>query len=161
MSTVHTPEPAPRRRPTFSVTIGHSAVTLLILLALCAIFAVLSPVFLTQTNLTNVLRQTTIVVIVAVAGTMVLISGGLDISVGGVLALTGVVFAQLAVAGVPLVIAILLATLVGGVVGLLNAVLVVRMGGEGHQTTSTILPICAPDSISACAFDASASGKVL
>ncbi len=127
MSNGRTPVPA-RPPRTLGLRVGHSSVTLLILLALCAIFAILSPVFLTQVNLTNVLRQSTIVVIVAVAGTMVLISGGLDISVGGVLALSGVVFAQMAVAGLPLIIAILLAMLVGGVVGILNAVLVVRMG---------------------------------
>ena len=62
MSTERPPEPAaPPRRPAFGLTIGHGAVTLLILLVLGAIFAVLSPVFLTQANLTNVLRQTTIV----------------------------------------------------------------------------------------------------
>jgi ribose/xylose/arabinose/galactoside ABC-type transport system permease subunit len=115
-----------RTRP--GLTIGHSFVTLAILLVLCAIFAVLTPVFLTQANLTNVLRQVTIVVIVAVAGTMVLISGGLDISVGGVLALTGVVFASLSVAGVPQLLAILVSVAVGAAVGLLNATLVVRMG---------------------------------
>ena len=106
----------------------QAGVTLLILLGLCAIFAILSPVFLTPTNLTNVLRQVSIVMIVACAGTFVLISGGLDISVGGVLALTGVVFAKLAVAGVALPVAIAGAAEVGALMGLVNGLLVVRMG---------------------------------
>jgi ribose transport system permease protein len=120
-------EEARRGRPRVNPALLQSAVTLLILLGLCAIFAVLSTAFLNPTNLTNVLRQVSIVMIVACAGTLVLISGCLDISVGGVLALTGVVFAKLAVMGLPLVAAIGGAILVGALVGLVNALLVVRM----------------------------------
>lgn len=122
------PRSVVRGRLQIDPAVLHSAVTLFILLGLCGIFAVLSPAFLNPTNLTNVLRQVSIVVIVAVAGTMVMVSGGLDISVGGVLALTGVVFAKLAVAGVALPLAIAGAAAVGTMIGLLNAVLVVRMG---------------------------------
>jgi len=129
MATTPTPAQAQgRRRAGLNPALVQSSVTLMILLGLCAIFAVLSPAFLNPANLTNVLRQVSIVMIVASAGTFVLISGGLDISVGGVLALTGVVFAKLAVAGLALPIAIGGAVAVGALMGLINALLVVRLG---------------------------------
>jgi ribose transport system permease protein len=78
-----------------------------------------SPTFLTTRNLLNVLDQSSIVGMVAVGGTLVLIAGGLDLSVGAIFAISGVFAAQMVdVTGVP--IAILLGILVGGVLGLIN-----------------------------------------
>jgi ribose/xylose/arabinose/galactoside ABC-type transport system permease subunit len=56
-----------------------------------------------------------------------MISGGLDISVGGVLALTGVVAAKLAVMGYPLGLAILIGVLCGGLIGVINGFLIVGL----------------------------------
>lgn len=98
-----------------------------VLLLLMAVMAVLTPQFLTPTNLTNVLRQTSMVIISACAATMVMISGGLDISVGGVLALTGVVAAKLAVSGYPLGLAILIGGLSGALIGAINGFLIVGL----------------------------------
>lgn len=102
-------------------------VTLGVLLLLMAVMAVLTPTFLTPTNLTNVLRQTSMVIIVACAATMIMISGGLDISVGGVLALTGVVAAKLATMGYPLGMAILIGILTGALFGTINGFLIVGL----------------------------------
>jgi ribose transport system permease protein len=78
-----------------------------------------SPTFLTTRNLLNVLDQSAIVGMVAVGGTLVLIAGGLDLSVGAIFAISGVFAAQMVdVTGVP--VAILLGILVGGVLGLIN-----------------------------------------
>jgi ribose transport system permease protein len=78
-----------------------------------------SPTFLTTRNLLNVLDQSAIVGMVAVGGTLVLIAGGLDLSVGAIFAISGVFAAQMVdVTGVP--VAILLGILVGGVLGLVN-----------------------------------------
>jgi ribose/xylose/arabinose/galactoside ABC-type transport system permease subunit len=102
-------------------------VTLGVLLLLMAVMAILTPQFLTPTNLTNVLRQTSMVIIVACAATMIMISGGLDISVGGVLALTGVVAAKLATMGYPLGLAILIGVLTGALIGTINGFLIVGL----------------------------------
>jgi ribose transport system permease protein len=91
-------------------------------LALFIILAIVSDAFLTPTNLLNILDQQAATLIIAAAGTLVLISGGLDLSVGAVYALGAVVGAQISLNySVPLGIAAALAT--GLFVGLINGVL--------------------------------------
>jgi len=60
------------------------------LVVLCVVIAVLNPNFLTTNNLLNVLRQTSTNLYLALAMTMVIILGGIDLSVGSVMALSGV-----------------------------------------------------------------------
>ncbi len=99
-----------------------------VLVLLMVIMSLLAPSkFPTVTNLTNVLRQTAMVIIAASAATMVMISGGLDISVGGVLALSGVVAAKLATTGYPLWAAILLGVGSGLMIGMINGFLIVNL----------------------------------
>ena len=62
-----------------------------------AILAIISPPFLRFQNLTNILDQQAGIIIVAAAGTLVLIAGGIDLSVGAVYGLAGATAAQLAV----------------------------------------------------------------
>ena len=64
---------------------------------LFAALSVTSPVFLTQTNLLNILDQNTEIGIIACGGTIVIIAGGFDLSVGAIFALAGVVAAEVAV----------------------------------------------------------------
>lgn len=61
------------------------------LLAICAILTVMSPAFLTQNNIFNVLRQVSMNLYVACGMTMVIILGGIDLSVGSIIALSGVI----------------------------------------------------------------------
>ena len=89
------------------------------------LMSILSPVFLTATNIINLLRQVSMVVIVACGMTLLLTSGGIDLSVGSVLALSGIICAKLAVSGVPLFISILGGVSAGLFIGFLNGVLVV------------------------------------
>jgi ribose transport system permease protein len=98
--------------------------TLAGLVGLSLLLWVLSPHFLTVSNLLNVLEQTSINAIVAVGMTFVIVSGGIDLSVGSVLALAGVVLASALSAGVPLPAAILLALVVGTACGVINGLLV-------------------------------------
>lgn len=115
-------------RGAFSGTMGRKmAINLCALVVICGVLAVLTPRFLTAENLWNVLRQISAVVIVGSAVTMLMVSGGLDLSVGGVLALSGVTAALLS-QHVPVPIAFLVATMVGASVGLLNGFLVVAVG---------------------------------
>jgi ribose/xylose/arabinose/galactoside ABC-type transport system permease subunit len=96
--------------------------------------AIMSPFFLTTRNLINLLLATSILAIVAVFTTMLMISGGLDLSVGSVVALSGVVIAVLQ----PLVgiwPAALAGLLAGTAVGLLNGLLVTVVGINAVITT--------------------------
>lgn len=97
-----------------------------VLLATVALFVVLSITsssFLTKTNLLNIVDQQTSLGIIACAGTLVIIAGAFDLSVGAMYALGGVVAAQLANhLGVPE--GIVLGVLAGGVLGMVNGVAV-------------------------------------
>lgn len=63
------------------------------LVVLCVVFAILEPAFLTERNIFNVLRQVSIYGLLAIGMTFVILTGGIDLSVGSVLALTGLVAA--------------------------------------------------------------------
>ena len=95
---------------------------------LCAILWALTPHFLTVSNLLNVAQQTSINAIVAVGMTFVIISGGIDLSVGSIVALSGVVLGSLLQGGQPLAVALAAALAVGIACGLLNGALV-SIGG--------------------------------
>jgi len=99
---------------------GRRLGTLAGLVALCLLLWILTPHFLTVSNLLNVLEQTSINAIVAVGMTYVIISGGIDLSVGSLLALAGVVLATLLHAGVPLPIAFIAAMGIGALFGSLS-----------------------------------------
>ena len=94
------------------------------LIALCLTLWAATPHFLTVSNLLNVLEQTAINAIVAVGMTFVIISGGIDLSVGSVLALSGIALGSALQAGVPVPLAIALALAAGLACGLVNGVLV-------------------------------------
>lgn len=74
---------------------GRRLGTLAGLVGLCLLLWILTPHFLTVSNLLNVLEQTSINAVIAVGMTFVILSGGIDLSVGSVLALAGVVMATL------------------------------------------------------------------
>lgn len=90
--------------------------------------ALTAPGFLTATNLTNVALQVAVLTIVALGMTLVILTEGIDLSLGPVLGLCGVVIAMMAVGGWPLAVCIGAALLVGGVFGLVNGVLVACVG---------------------------------
>lgn len=91
-----TTTPAPRRitswyRLLFDAMFIRGGVLPLMVMAAIAIFTVMKPEFLTLNNLTNLLRQSVYLVIVSLAQMLALVAGGLDLSVGSILALTSVV----------------------------------------------------------------------
>ncbi|MGH2686362.1 MAG: ABC transporter permease [Actinomycetota bacterium] len=91
-----------------------------------ATFSILSPQFLTQTNLSIVVGQTAAVTIASFAMTMVILSGGIDLSVGAVLALASVIVGVLLDNGQPVVLAVVVALAVSAAVGLINGLVTVR-----------------------------------
>jgi len=98
------------------------------LVALVIILSLMSDRFLTSSNVINVLRQISINAIIAAGMTVVIIGRGIDLSVGSLLALTGVVGASLAVGGLPAGIAIAAALGLGTVMGLFNGTFVAYAG---------------------------------
>jgi len=98
-----------------------------VLIFIGIILALLSDVFLTLTNVNNVTRQVSFVVITGCAVTLLMISGNFDLSIGSILGLTGMLSAYFMTIGIPLWFSIILATLVGTSSGLLNGVLVVKL----------------------------------
>ncbi len=95
-----------------------------IVVVLFVIFSFTSDAFLSVTNLTNIIDQWSAVGIVAVAGTLVLISGGFDLSVAAVFSIAGVVAAK-AVPEIGAYNSLLLGVLAGVVFGFINGFIVV------------------------------------
>jgi ribose transport system permease protein len=98
--------------------------TLMGLVGLSTVLWILTPHFLTVSNLLNVAEQTSINAIVAVGMTFVIVSGGIDLSVGSLVALAGVVLGTALRADQLLAIALLLALGVGIASGLVNGLLI-------------------------------------
>ena len=94
---------------------------LIALAAMCIYFSFATSAFLSAVNITNIARQISIVGICAIGMTMVILTGGIDLSVGSLIGLSAVVGSVLMSNGVPMVIAVLLTLLVGVAVGMINA----------------------------------------
>lgn len=94
---------------------------------LCLGLILLSDRFLTTDNIINILRQSTINGIMAVGMTFVILTAGIDLSVGSVLALTGVVVADLVQKGWAPLLAIAAAVGLGAVTGVINGLIITRI----------------------------------
>jgi len=101
-----------------------------VLVFLVIIMSFASPAFFTQRNLLNIMKQTSITSILGVGMTFVLISGGIDLSVGSIIALAGVLASATAVEelNIPLAVTILVAVGVGMLCGLANGLGVAYVG---------------------------------
>ncbi len=97
--------------------------TLFVLIGVALLFGIASPHFLATDNLLNVMQQSAINAILGIGLTFVIISGGIDLSVGSILALCGLVVADLLVAGQSVVVAVGGGLLVGVVCGLVNGLI--------------------------------------
>ncbi|AJC79248.1 MULTISPECIES: ABC transporter permease [Rhizobium] len=118
---------APSTRLVGSLSV-RDAGTLIGLVAIVIIFGLLAPDFLSQRNLLNILQQSSINACLALGMTLVIISGGIDLSVGPTAAIAAVISATLLVAGVPVPLAILAGLGIGVLCGLVNGVLVAYAG---------------------------------
>ncbi|MBV9391120.1 MAG: ABC transporter permease [Verrucomicrobia bacterium] len=109
----------------------------LIFAAMVLVASILSPAFVSSTNLINIVRQMSVVGLIALGVTGVIVSAGIDLSSGSVVGLTAVVAASLAQdpeystpfyhgLHVPLIVPVLAACLVGALIGLINGSLVAK-----------------------------------
>ena len=97
-----------------------------VLILLLIAFSLLNGNFVRTNNLITILQQSSHVAILAYAETLVIITGGIDLSLGSILGLSGVVVGKLLLAGAPIPLAVLGALTVGGLCGLLNGFLVAK-----------------------------------
>ena len=111
----------------------------ILIAAFTAIAAVFLPVFYAGNNIYNVLGGSITVMILGIGMTVVLISGGIDLSVGAVMALCAGVSATAINAGAPLAVAFLAAIATGVVGGLLNGWLITRVGLPDFIATLAML----------------------
>jgi ribose transport system permease protein len=102
-------------------------VALLLFLAVLAVFSVLSPKFLTAANLTNLLVQSSSTAIVGIGMTFVLLTAGVDLSVGAIMFVAAAVAGKLVLGGASLPVALLAILAVGIIYGALNALLITRL----------------------------------
>src|SRR5262245_32003418 len=93
---------------TFGDVFGRDAGGLIVLLILFGAMTLTSDEFLTSANMANLARQVAIFGIIAVGQLLVILTAGIDLSVGSVLGLTGCVTAMLLPGGMPIALAILL-----------------------------------------------------
>ncbi len=115
------------RRRIGAVFAFRESILILVLLVGGAIMTAASPVFLTWPNLEAILLGLSVEGPIVVGMAILLVSGGLDLSVGSTLAFTGVVCGLLLVAGTPAVIAIVLSLIAAFAVGLTNGLLIAKM----------------------------------
>ncbi|MDQ0252830.1 ribose transport system permease protein [Evansella vedderi] len=104
---------------------NQEVLILVAFLLLCVIMTIINDQFFTASNLTNVARQISINAILAVGMTFVILTGGIDLSVGSVMAFTGTIMAgMMLLVGIPPVYAVLIGIALGTVIGYINGMLV-------------------------------------
>jgi len=118
----HTAEARGRVLP-FPIT-GQEIVLIAVIAVLWVVLALATPAFLTAGSIRPLLVATAPIALIGVGMTIIIITGGIDVSVGGAIMVCSVLIAKALVADVSLVPAVLLSIVVGGLLGLVNGVLI-------------------------------------
>ena len=117
------------QRPPLAHRLSFRIESLVVLLILATAMAVLSPFFLSVSNFLNILLATATIGVLAIGATFVICAAGIDLSLGAVLGLSGVVGASLSVKlGAPWPLALLGGLGAGALAGLANGLLITRGG---------------------------------
>lgn len=98
--------------------------TVIALIILMAVFTIINSNFLTANNLLNLLLQVTSNALIAFGMTFVILTGGIDLSVGSILALSSALTAGLLGSGMPVTLAILISLILGCILGMMNGLLI-------------------------------------
>lgn len=97
---------------------------LVVLLLVCVLAALMNPRFLTSGNIMTVLRQTSINAVIATGMTFAILTGGIDLSVGSVMAICGAVAATMITGGMNVFSAILITLAMGLGIGFINGIMI-------------------------------------
>ncbi|PCK19648.1 ribose ABC transporter permease [Bacillus pumilus] len=96
------------------------------LIILVAIVSILNPAFLEPLNILNLLRQISINALIAFGMTFVILTGGIDLSVGAILALSSALTAGFIVSGMDPILAIIVGCIIGALLGMVNGLLITK-----------------------------------
>lgn len=110
-------------------------------LFLIIVFSILQRQFFTRTNLFTILRQSSFMGILAIGETLVIILGGIDLSIGMVAGLSGILVTKLMSNGFPIIISILITISLGIVSGLFNGILITRVRIPDFMATLATMSI--------------------
>ena len=99
---------------------------LLGLLLIVVVITILNPSFMTTDNILNIFRQVSISALIAFGMTFVILTGGIDLSVGSTLALTGAIAATLLASGTDPILTMLVTLLLGAILGAVNGVIIAK-----------------------------------
>ncbi len=121
--------------------VSNTVVVLAALIVLCIALSVSSPYFATQSNLINIVLQAAINATLACGMTFVILTGGIDLSVGSVVAFAGILLGAMLKSDVPLGVALLGCVLIGGICGLINGLLVTRINLPAFIATLGMMSI--------------------
>lgn len=105
----------------------RESTTLIPLLIICTVVTLYNPVFLSYYNFISISRAISLTAIVALGMTFVLVARELDLSVGSILGLSGVIAGLVLVKGAPLIVGILAGVLTGLFMGMLNGLMTIRL----------------------------------
>ncbi|SQB89866.1 ribose transport system permease protein rbsC [Clostridium tetanomorphum] len=94
------------------------------LVLLCLIISIITPRFLNVINIMNVLTQVSVNAILAIGMSFVILTGGIDLSVGSTLAISGAVAATLVKSNGNMLLSLIVALIIGALIGLLNGIIV-------------------------------------
>jgi len=121
---------------------GRSTLLILAFIGVAVVFTVLNPRFVSVINITNIGLQMSINMIIAVAMTFVIISGGLDLSVGSIGVMAGcLVGIMLGGTEIPIILVILIGLASGVAAGLINGVVIAKLGVPPFVTTLGMMNI--------------------
>ena len=136
------PSPAALRGASWASKLIGVQGPLIGLVVLCIIFSFTTSAFLSFRNLLNILDQVTVLGIIAIGMTAVIVIGGIDLSVGSVLAFSMMILGWLSHdCGLPLLLAVLLALLVGAICGWANGMLITRAKLPAFIATLSMMTI--------------------
>lgn len=111
-----------------TITKNSSFGVLIILIVLCIIISIANPRFLTQQNLFSVMRAFSYIAIIAIGQTLVIISGGVDLSVGSIYGFSGLITAfAIYKIGMPLPVGIVAGLATGAVLGVVNGLMITKI----------------------------------
>jgi ribose/xylose/arabinose/galactoside ABC-type transport system permease subunit len=108
------------------ITQRQEFVLFIILLVICTVFTIMTPFFLSAYNIGNLLKAVSMIVIVACGATLLMMTANFDLSTGGNLIFSNIIFAMTCLAGVPVVFALIITIVCGCIIGAVNGILVTR-----------------------------------
>ena len=115
----------PKKKYTGKELIGKLG-PLLALLVLIIIVTAMNPSFIAPINLLNLLRQVSVNALIAFGMTFVILTGGIDLSVGSTLALSGALVAGMITSGIDPLLVMIIGVMIGGILGAINGLLITK-----------------------------------